>query len=56
MEEGFKEDTRDKEDMGWSGGDKELAELIMEDKRLYKEVIGSYDFKTEEVRINLGRP
>ena len=53
MEEGFKEDTGDKEDMGWCGGDKELAELILEDKRLYEEVIGSYDFKTEEVRINL---
>ena len=53
MEEEFKEDTGDKEEMGWCGGDKELADLIMEDKRLYEEVINSYDFKTEKVRINL---
>ena len=34
-------------------GDKLLAELIIEDMKLYNSVVESYDFRTEQTHIDL---
>ena len=34
-------------------GDKELAELIIRDMERYKEIVGGYDFKTEQLHMDL---
>ena len=39
--------------MSCIGGDKELAELIIEDMKLYNAIVESYDFKTEQLHIDL---
>ena len=39
--------------MNCVAGDKELAELITEDMKLYEEIVGNYDFQTEQLHIDL---
>ena len=40
-------------DSQFVGGDKELAELIIKDMQLYHEIVDSYNFKTEQLHIDL---
>ena len=35
------------------GGNKDLGEEILEDMRAYNAIVESYDFKTEQLRIDL---